>query len=90
MDIQKRLNAQRSAIFFNKSTVTIDCDSELLKKIEKKAQMQEKNLNEYLLGLIAKDAAESTPKYVDQKVFDKILDQRLNTDENMLRKLAQR
>jgi hypothetical protein len=47
-------------------------------------------MKDYLIGLLAKDAVENPPKYLDNKAFKKELKNILQDDAELMQKLSDR
>lgn len=55
-----------------------------------KASALHQSMKDYLIGLLAKDAVENPPKYLDNKSFKKELKHILQDDAELMQKLSDR
>lgn len=69
---------------------TFDCPSELHTAAKMKASALKQSLKDYLIGLLAKDAIENPPKFVNDKSFKKELQKLLHLDADLMKKLSKR
>lgn len=69
---------------------TFDCPIDLHTIAKMKASAQHQSMKDYFIGLIAKDAVENPPKYLDNKSFRKELKNILQDDADLMQKLSDR
>lgn len=69
---------------------TFDCPIDLHTMAKMKASALHQSMKDYLIGLLAKDAVENPPKYVDSKSFKKQLKHILQDDAELMQKLSDR
>lgn len=69
---------------------TFDCPTDLHTIAKMKASALKQSMKDYLIGLLAKDAAENPPKYLDNKSFKKELKKILQDDAKLMKKLSDR
>lgn len=69
---------------------TFDCPIDLHTVAKMKASALHQSMKDYLIGLLAKDAVENPPKYLDNKSFKKELKNILHDDAELMRKLSDR
>lgn len=69
---------------------TFDCPVNLHSYAKMKAAKNHQSMKDYLIGLIAKDAADHSIKFLSNKSFDKELKKILNDDFELIKKLANR
>jgi hypothetical protein len=76
----------------HKDTVrfTFDCPSDLHAFAKMKAAALKKTVKDYLLGLLAKDAMENPPKFLNDKAFKKELKSILENDVELMQKLSKK
>lgn len=69
---------------------TFDCPLDLHTIAKMKASAMHQSMKDYLIGLLAKDAVENPPKYLDNKSFKKNLKNILQDDAELMQKLSDR
>jgi len=69
---------------------TFDCPIDLHTVAKMKASALHQSMKDYLIGLLAKDAVENPPKYLDNKSFRKELKHILQDDAALMQKLSNR
>ena len=69
---------------------TFDCPIDLHTIAKMKASALHQSMKDYLIGLLAKDAVENPPKYLDSKSFKKQLKNILQDDAELMQKLSDR
>ena len=69
---------------------TFDCPIDLHTIAKMKASALHQSMKDYLIGLLAKDAVENPPKYLDNKSFKKELKNILQDDAELMQKLSDR
>ena len=69
---------------------TFDCPIDLHTVAKMKASALHQSMKDYLIGLLAKDAVENPPKYLDNKSFKKELKNILQDDAELMQKLSDR
>lgn len=69
---------------------TFDCPIDLHTVAKMKASALHQSMKDYLIGLLAKDAVENPPKYLDNKSFKKKLKNILQDDAELMQKLSDR
>ena len=69
---------------------TFDCPIDLHTVAKMKASALHQSMKDYLIGLLAKDAVENPPKYLDNKSFKKELKNILQADAELMQKLSDR
>jgi hypothetical protein len=69
---------------------TFDCPIDLHTIAKMKASALHQSMKDYLIGLLAKDAIENPPKYLDSKSFKKQLKNILEDDAELMQKLSDR
>jgi hypothetical protein len=69
---------------------TFDCPIDLHTIAKMKASALHQSMKDYLIGLLAKDAVENPPKYLDSKSFKKQLKNILEDDAELMQKLSDR
>ena len=69
---------------------TFDCPVDLHTVAKMKAAALHQSMKDYLIGLLAKDAIENPPKYLDNKSFKKELKNMLQDDHELMQKLSDR
>ena len=69
---------------------TFDCPIDLHTVAKMKASALRQSMKDYLIGLLAKDAVENPPKYLDNKSFQKGLKKILQDDAELMQKLSDR
>lgn len=69
---------------------TFDCPIDLHAIAKMKASALHKSMKDYLIGLLAKDAVENPPKYLDSKAFKKQLKNIFQDDAEFMQKLSDR
>ncbi len=69
---------------------TFDCPIDLHTIAKMKASALHQSMKDYLIGLLAKDAVENPPKYLDSKSFKKQLKNILQDDADLMQKLSDR
>lgn len=69
---------------------TFDCPIDLHTAAKMKASALHQSMKDYLIGLLAKDAVENPPKYLDSKSFKKELKNILQHDAELMQKLSDR
>ena len=69
---------------------TFDCPVDLHTVAKMKASALHQSMKDYLIGLLAKDAMENPPKYLDNKSFKKELKTILKDDAELMQKLSDR
>ena len=69
---------------------TFDCPIDLHTIAKMKASALHQSMKDYLIGLLAKDAVENPPKYLDSKSFKKQLKNILQDDAELIQKLSDR
>lgn len=69
---------------------TFDCPIGLHTIAKMKASALHQSMKDYLIGLLAKDAVENPPKYLDNKSFKKELKNILQDDAELMKKLSDR
>ena len=69
---------------------TFDCPISLHTLAKMKASANHQSMKDYLIGLLAKDAVENPPKYLDNKSFKKELKNILQDDAELMQKLSDR
>lgn len=69
---------------------TFDCPIDLHTVAKMKASALHQSMKDYLIGLLAKDAVENPPKYLDNKSFKKELKNILQNDAELMQKLSDR
>lgn len=69
---------------------TFDCPIDLHTVAKMKASALHQSMKDYLIGLLAKDAVENPPKYLDNKSFKKQLKNILQDDAELMQKLSDR
>ncbi len=69
---------------------TFDCPIDLHTIAKMKASALHQSMKDYLIGLLAKDAVENPPKYLDSKSFKKQLKNILQDDTELMQKLSDR
>ena len=69
---------------------TFDCPINLHTVAKMKASALHQSMKDYLIGLLAKDAVENPPKYLDNKSFKKELKNILLNDVELMQKLSDR
>jgi hypothetical protein len=69
---------------------TFDCPIDLHTIAKMKASALHQSMKDYLIGLLAKDAVENPPKYLDSKSFKKQLKTILQDDAELMQKLSDR
>lgn len=69
---------------------TFDCPIDLHTIAKLKASSMKQSMRDYLIGLLAKDAAENPPKFLDDKSFKKELKKILQKDAKLMKKLSER
>lgn len=69
---------------------TFDCPIDLHTVAKMKASALHQSMKDYLIGLLAKDAVENPPKYLDNKSFKKELKSILQDDAELMQKLSDR
>lgn len=69
---------------------TFDCPIDLHTVAKMKASALHQSMKDYLIGLLAKDAVENPPKYLDNKSFKKELKNILQDDAELMQKLTDR
>jgi hypothetical protein len=69
---------------------TFDCPIDLHTIAKMKASALHQSMKDYLIGLLAKDAIENPPKYLDSKSFKKQLKNILQDDAELMQKLSDR
>ena len=69
---------------------TFDCPIDLHTVAKMKASALHQSMKDYLIGLLAKDAVENPPKYLDNKSFKKELKNILQNDTELMQKLSDR
>jgi hypothetical protein len=69
---------------------TFDCPIDLHTVAKMKASALHQSMKDYLIGLLAKDAVENPPKYLDNKSFKKQLKSILQDDAALMQKLSDR
>jgi len=69
---------------------TFDCPIDLHTVAKMKASALHQSMKDYLIGLLAKDAVENPPKYLDNKSFKKELKNILQDDAEFMQKLSDR
>jgi hypothetical protein len=69
---------------------TFDCPIDLHTIAKMKASALHQSMKDYLIGLLAKDAVENPPKYLDSKSFKKQLKIILQDDAELMQKLSDR
>ena len=69
---------------------TFDCPIDLHTVAKMKASALHQSMKDYLIGLLAKDAVENPPKYLDNKSFKKELENILQNDAELMQKLSNR
>ena len=79
------MSAQKDVIRF-----TFDCPIDLHTVAKMKASALHQSMKDYLIGLLAKDAVENPPKYLDNKSFKKELKNILQDDAELMQKLSDR
>jgi hypothetical protein len=79
------MSAQKDVVRF-----TFDCPIDLHTVAKMKASALHQSMKDYLIGLLAKDAVENPPKYLDNKSFKKELKNILHDDDELMRKLSDR
>ena len=79
------MSAQKDVIRF-----TFDCPIDLHTVAKMKASALHQSMKDYLIGLLAKDAVENPPKYLDNKSFKKQLKSILQDDAELMQKLSDR
>ena len=70
--------------------LTFDCPIDLHTVAKMKASALHQSMKDYLIGLLAKDAVENPPKYLDNKSFQKELKNILQDDAELMQKLSDR
>ena len=68
---------------------TFDCPIELHAVAKMKASALKQSLKDYLIGLLAKDAAKKTSKFLDEKAFKKELKKIIRDDSELMTHLTQ-
>ena len=79
------MSAQKDVIRF-----TFDCPIDLHTIAKMKASALHQSMKDYLIGLLAKDAVENPPKYLDSKSYKKQLKNTLQDDAELMQKLSDR
>lgn len=79
------MSAHKDSIRF-----TFDCPVDLHTFAKMKATALEQTMRDYLIGLLAKDAVENPPKFLDNKAFKKELKKILQHDAELMEKLSNR
>ena len=79
------MSTQKDVIRF-----TFDCPIDLHTVAKMKASALHQSMKDYLIGLLAKDAVENPPKYLDNKSFKKELENILQNDAELMQKLSNR
>ena len=79
------MSAHKNVIRF-----TFDCPIDLHTIAKMKASALHQSMKDYLIGLLAKDAVENPPKYLDSKSFKKQLKNILQDDAELMQKLSDR
>ena len=79
------MSARKDVIRF-----TFDCPIDLHTVAKMKASALHQSMKDYLIGLLAKDAVENPPKYLDNKSFKKELKSILQDDSELMQKLSDR
>lgn len=69
---------------------TFDCPVDLHTIAKMKASALHQSMKDYLIGLLAKDAVENPPKYLDNTSFKKTLKNILQDDAELMQKLSNR
>lgn len=69
---------------------TFDCPVDLHTLAKMKASALHQSMKDYLIGLLAKDAVENPPKYLDNKSFKKELKNIFQDDAELMQKLSDR
>lgn len=69
---------------------TFDCPVDLHTAAKMKASALHQSMKDYLIGLLAKDAVENPPKYLDSKSFKSTLKHILQDDAELMKKLSDR
>jgi len=69
---------------------TFDCPIDLHTIAKMKASALHQSMKDYLIGLLAKDAVENPPKYLDNKSYKKQLKNILEDDAELMQKLSDR
>ncbi len=69
---------------------TFDCPIDLHTVAKMKASALHQSMKDYLIGLLAKDAVENPPKYLDNKAFKKEIKNILQDDAELMQKLSDR
>ncbi|SPJ31874.1 hypothetical protein [Candidatus Protochlamydia amoebophila] len=69
---------------------TFDCPIDLHAIAKMKASALHQSMKDYLIGLLAKDALENPPKYLDSKSFKEQLKNILQDDAELMQKLSDR
>ncbi|MEI8365859.1 MAG: hypothetical protein WCF65_05510 [Parachlamydiaceae bacterium] len=67
-----------------------DCPIDLHTVTKMKASALHQSMKDYLIGILAKDAVENPPKYLDNKSFKKELKIILQDDTELMQKLSDR
>ncbi len=79
------MSAQKDVVRY-----TFDCPAVLHTVAKMKAAALKQSMKDYFIGLLAKDAAENPPKFLDDKSFKKELKKILHDDAALMRKLSDR
>lgn len=79
------MSAQKDVVRF-----TFDCPVDLHTIAKMKASALKQSMKDYLIGLLAKDAVENPPKYLDNKSFKKELKKILEDDSELMKELSDR
>lgn len=69
---------------------TFDCPINLHTVAKMKASALKQSMKDYLISLLAKDAAENLPQFLDNKSFKKELKKILHNDTSLMQKLSMR
>ena len=79
------MSSQKAVIRF-----TFDCPVDLHTSAKMRASSLKQSMKDYLIGLLAKDAIENPPKFLDNKSFKKELKKILQDDAKLMQKLSDR
>ncbi len=69
---------------------TFDCPIDLHTIAKMKASALHQSMKDYLIGLLARDAVENPPQFLDNKSFKKELKNILQDDAELMQKLSDR